>query len=303
MRIQRNSAEGEQSIPSHESIDLNAPARSSIMRTVGTSAFRRSERAATAQPRVVTWSLPDPNVQLYPTDRSAPPQLVSLTQDEEWAQQMRQHPQTAPYMPAEPTVQSFSTLTSAETPPNSMISNEVQHEPTTVEQVMNAGSNAFEQEKLATVENRPSTNDEENTLQQEMKQAISSMQMHSEQSDAPNGTMRCEFQSDKSVGVVQPAEEVSQSNASNDDAQPIEASARNLITGSPSDLDFENFLLRTPEYEEVGMRAPDIPLPGDGVAAPDDAMETDVLEEEMRHEQSANTPTKRRSSSKKHKRR
>lgn len=292
MKMRRGSGGAEQSIPLQESTDSNTPEQSSVMRTVGTSAFRRSERAAVAQPRGVTWSLPDPSVQLYVIDRSAPPQLESLTQDEKWTHQMRQHPQAAPYMPAEPTVQSISTpLASVEASPNLIISDKVQTEPTTIEQVVNAGSIAFEQEKMAAGGSFPSINDEDDTLQKGMQQAALSMQTHSEQSDASMSTTQftqCEFSSDVSVGVLQPAEEAPEANASNDCANPAEAATRNLITNSPSDLDFENFLLRTPEYGEVGMRAPDIPLPCDNVETPDNAMETDVQEGAMRDEQSAN---------------
>lgn len=158
---------------------MNAPARSSplVMRTVGTSAFRRSQRSATTQPRAVTWSLPDPNGGLHSIDRSDPPQLVSLTQDQEWAEQMRQHPQAAPYMPAEsgangPDVHLLAALPAAiELSQAPTVVNEAQEKPTSAEQVLLGELDMPEQDELADDEMPQAINDEANSSQRERESA------------------------------------------------------------------------------------------------------------------------------------
>lgn len=126
--------------------------------------------------------------------------------------------------------------------------------------------------------------------------------MIAEQSDATKSIQWASLSS-VSAGIEPIAEGSSQPNASSGATRTAEKVQCKEIANSPSDLDFENFLLRTPEYEEVGMRASEIPLPGDGANVPNVAMEVEVQEESMQREQSRRTPTKQRSSGKKLKRR
>lgn len=296
-RLHRNNVKDVQPVPTNELAEITASTHSQEILTNGTNEHPRKKRAVATQQSAVRWPLPDVEVDLAPIDRSVTPPLVSLVQNESWAQEMRQHSQTAPYMPIAPSPTAVASLQDL---PNKQI------ECTFIEQAVNANPGASECKEAVDVEMPLRLNSPAKAMQPQAKSTASTVQMQVEQSDVSESTALANSWvalSNSAAVIVPPAETICQSNSSSNTADSAEVTPHLAVAASPSDLDFENFLLRTPEYEEFGERASDFPVLSDDVPPPEVAMEVEVLDGMAEQEQPAKKSSKRRSSSKKQKHR
>lgn len=309
LHLQRDIVNDVPPIPFNELAQVTASTHSKVMHMNGSNAHPRKKRAVVTQQSAVAWPLPGEEMKLCPIDRSVTPPLVSLVQDESWTYEMRQHPLAAPYMPPAPITNGSTihiSLPSPEVVANPHDLPDKRIECISIVQALHAKPGTSECENAADVEMPQRPSRPAKTMQPQAESAASPVQMQAEQSDVSRSTALvddCVALSDASAGIVPPAEIVSESNASSSTSDLAETAPCLPMAASPSDLDFENFLLRTPEYEEFGERASDFPVLGENVPPPEVAMELDTHDELAQHEHPANKSSKRRSSSKKQKHR